>query len=177
MRIVSSALLAVLFTLGMASSVWAACPNVVNATTPYTCTQTVYNDSGSDLTSGSVVIWQNDGAGNEFDQLGNPYVTTTTSEDDDWVAGVLEDNLCRDASLCSMVYHGWTYTRIRDSSDAVAEDTLVATSASAGLAGDYAPADNTCSLGLMVELRDRWTGTDVNSDFAVYPVWVNINCR
>lgn len=171
-------LLAALLTMGMASVASAdGFRSVVGPTTEGAARATVmvYNDSGSDLTSGSVVIWDNDDT--EFDRQGYPYVTTTTTGDDDWVAGVTLDPNCVSGTMCEIVVYGWAWTRIADSTDAAVEDTTVATSTVAGRAGDWGAGANTCYLGLVAELYDRYTGTDIGLDTAVYPVFVNPGCE
>ena len=135
----------------------------------------MFNDSGSTLTSGSVVIWDNDDA--EFDRSGYPYVTTTATADSDWVAGVTLTPSCADQTLCEIVVYGWAWTRILDASDAAVEDTTVSTSTTAGIAGDWDGGANECYLGLVAELYDRYTLSDNASDTAVYPVFVNPGCE
>ena len=167
------------FTLLLAGSeyVWADCLQVISSTTPWHCTTTVFNDSGSALTSGSVVIWDNDDT--EFDRNGYPYVTTTTTADSDHVAGVLVNNSCADQSLCEMVYYGWAFTRIAHSTDAGVEDTTVATSTVAGEAGDWDGGANECYLGLLLELFNLSTGSIQigSSDNTPMPVFVNPGCE
>ena len=139
-----------------------------DAQTPFRITATVYNDSGSNLTSGTVVIWDNDDT--EFDNTAHPYVTTTTSGDSPWVAGVMLTNVCNAGQLCEIVIRGATITLCAGTSDACVEDTLVSTSSVAGSAGDYAPGDNTCSLGMAMA-----SATGSNTD----DVMVNVQptCR
>lgn len=152
------------------------CPTMVGPTTKLACTQEVYNDSGSDLTSGTVVVWDNDDT--EYDRNGYPYVTTTTTADLMHVAGVVADNNCISGTMCQIVVRGWAWTQIADSTDAVAEDDLVGTTTVAGQAGGYAAgtADN-CALGHVLELRDRYDAVDDGLDGQVFPVWVNIQCE
>ena len=165
----------VLGMAGMAGSAWAGCPDILDATTKFSCTTIVYNDSGSDLTSGSVVTW--DVGDTEFERSGYPYVTTTTTADENHVAGVLINDTCTSGSLCSMVYYGWAATRIADATDAVTDELLVGTSTVAGQAGDYTAAADSCSLGLTLELRDVQDGVDAGQDNQQYPVFVNITCQ
>jgi hypothetical protein len=170
--------LATLFTLGLAGNVFAdGMRNVVGPTTEGAARITVsaYNDSGSDLTSGTVVIWDNDDT--EFDRTGYPYITTVAGADSDWIAGVTLDPTCISGTMCEVVIYGWAWTRIADSTDGVAEDTTVSTSSVAGLAGDWGASANTCYLGILTEAYDRYTGTDIGTDTAVYPVFVNPGCE
>ena len=169
-------LLAVLVLLLAGSGVvWADCPQVVSPTTAFSCTTTVFNDSGGALTSGSVVIW--DAGDTEFERNGYPYVTTTTTADENHVAGVLIDNSCADQSLCQMVYYGWAKTRVADATDALTDELLIGTSSVAGQAGDYTVAADSCALGIALELRDVNTGADAGTDNQLYPVFVDVACQ
>jgi hypothetical protein len=170
------ALAAILLTLGMATTVWADCPQVMSATTTFSCTTSVYNDSGSALTSGTVVVWDNDDT--EYDRSGYPYVTTTTTADFPHTAGVLVDDSCAAGALCEMVYYGWAFTRIAHSTSAVTEDDLVGTTTVAGEAGAYTggTADN-CALGHVLELYNlSISATAASADNTPMPVFVNIQC-
>lgn len=170
-------MLAVLLTLGMASTASAMnCPQLVDTTTEYACTEVVYND-GTALASGVLVIYDNDDT--ELDRTGYPYVTTTTSADSDWVAGVTTFSGCPANSLCSIVVRGFAWTQVADATDAVAEDTLVSSSTVAGMAGDYAPAANTCAIGTVLEsiAFPAANGGDSNADGQLFPVWVERFCQ
>ena len=180
-------LLAILLMLGMGSTVWAdAIPINVDATTLARRTQIVFNDAGSDLTSRSVVVWDNDDT--EFGRSGYRYVTTSTTVDDIWVAGVTTDATCVDQTLCEIVVEGPAITRIAQTTDAITEDLLVATSTVAGQAGDYAPAANTCALGRSMgdgasgaANREADTGAAITAANASnnLPMWVyvEISCQ
>ena len=171
-------LLAVLALLLAGSGVaWADGQNLVvgNTTVNPQWTVTVFNDSGSALTSGSVVVWDNDDT--EFDRSGYPYVTTSTTADDDWVAGVTLDPSCANQALCQIVVYGMAITNIADSTDDVGEDTTVAQSGVAGQAGDWGAGANTCYLGLSVEDRGIDTGTDTGVDLTRQWVFVNPGCE
>lgn len=168
--------LAALLVLGLAGNVMADdCTTVVSATTTPLCTRTVFNDSGSELTSGTVVVWDNDDT--EFDRSGYPYVTTTTSTDSPWTAGVMLTGACPNQGLCEIVTRGFAWTRIADATDAVSEDQLVSTTSVAGKAGDWGAGANTCALGMALELYNKETGTDDNLDSEVFPIFVNIQCN
>ena len=170
--------LTILLTLGMAASAFADGMNqVVSATTKNPEWRVVvFNDSGSALTSGAVVVWDNDDT--EFDRTGYPYVTTTTTADSPWTAGVIEDNSCPDQALCSMIVYGPARTNAADSTDAVAEDTLVSTSSVAGQAGDYGTGANTCALGMLLEDRNLDTGGGPTaSDLKPVLVFVDVDCN
>ena len=175
--------LAILLTLGMGSSVWADAISLnVDTTTLARRTRIVVNNSGAALTSRTVVIWDNDGVNatsTAFDRNGYPYVTTTTSADSIWVAGVTTDASCADQALCEIVVEGPAITRIAQNADVIAEDTLVATTTVAGQAGDYAPAANTGCLGVSMELRQADTGatTGLGASNNI-PMWVFVDpCR
>lgn len=172
--------LAVLFTLGMASTVFAdAITTTVGRDTLARKTRTVFNDSGGALTSGTVVVWDNDGAGFEFDRSGFPYVTTTTTVDFIWVAGVTLPDSCADQSLCEIVTEGPVITRVAMSTDVAVEDNLVGTTSVAGEAGAYTTGNNLCALGISMELREAFTGVTVGltaSDNAPMWVFVRITC-
>lgn len=146
------------------------CPQVQSASTALVCTETVFNDQGSALTSGTVVAWDQDDT--DFSTSGFPYVITTTTADDPYTAGVIVDNSCVDQTLCTMVTRGLVTTRIANATDDTAVDTLVGSTTVAGQAGDYATGANTCALGTLV----AYTTADVVSDNALARVFVDIDC-
>ena len=151
-------------------------PQVVNSTTNPTWTKTVYNDNGSTIVSGEIVIWDNDDT--EFDRSGYPYVLKTTSADSPWVAGVVAPGeICPDQQLCEIVVEGPTIVKVADATDPFIEDTLVSTSTVSGQAGDYTAAANTCFLGNAMELRDVDNGADLGRDGSRYWVNVHIGCQ
>ena len=170
-------ILAILLALGMATPAFAGgITGAADSSTTFRITATVYNDSGSDLTSGSVVIWDNDDT--EFDRTGYPYVTTTTTADHDWVAGVVLSDSIPTGSVGEIVVYGWAETLIAHTTDPVAEDTTVATSTVAGSAGDWAATANTCYLGVVAELYNLSLGsTTIGGDNTVMPVFVNPGCE
>lgn len=150
-------LLALALTFLVSGVVYAdGIPDTVSATTQAVWTRVVYNDSGGALTSGSVVVWDTDDT--EFDRSGYPYVTTTTSSDSIYVAGVMQDGSCPDQALCNMVYYGPTRTRISGAANGAAEDLYVGTSSTAGEADDYDEAASSCALGIILENRNIDTG-------------------
>lgn len=178
-------LLAILLALGMGTTAWADAITLnVDSTTLARRTRIVFNDSGSDLTHGSVVVWDNDDT--EFGRNGYPYVTTTTTVDEPWVAGVTTDDTCTDQSLCEIVVEGPVVARIAGSTDNVTEDTLVGTTTVAGQVGDYTAAANTCALGNFIGDgasgaggRQAYTGatTSLNVDNTPQWVFVQITCQ
>ena len=169
-------LLAVLLTLGMAASASAdAIKTTVGPTTPNPeWTVTVFNDTGSAVTSRSVVAWDDDDT--DFSQSRYPYLTTSTTVDDPYVAGVMLTDSCPDQALCEVQVYGPAVVLVADSSDNTAADTLISTSATAGQAGDYAPAANTCALGMYIgDATDLGSGGGANNTLG--RVFVNINCQ
>ena len=158
-------LLGLAFTLASGTAWAGGYPTTQDVSTPFRLTATVFNDSGSTLTSGTVVIWDNDDT--EFDDNGQPYVTTTTTADDDWVAGVLLTGSCPNQQLCEIVIYGPAATLCADATDAVAEDTAVSSSTVAGQCGDYGTGANTSSLGILME------DDGASSDGEVDMVFVN----
>ena len=164
-------LLAVLLTLGGISSVWAEdCPRVVSSDTAQVCTEIVFNDTGSALTSGSVVAWDDDDT--DFSTFGRPYVTSTTTADDPYTAGVILDNSCPDQALCTIVTRGLTNVLIANSTDDTAVDTQVGATTVAGQAGDYGTGANTCMLGTLVSYHIG----DTAQDGILARVFVDIDC-
>lgn len=134
-------------------------------------TVTVFNDSGNTLTSGDVVVW--DQADSDFTTDGNPYVTTSTTADDPWVAGVIENATCPDQSLCEIIVYGIApHVLIDDSTDAAPVDTAVGISpTNAGNVSSYASGADTCMLGTVLDME----ATD-GVDNAPARVFVNISC-
>lgn len=149
--------LAIFLSLGMAGVAWAdAIPTNVDSTTAAVWTRVVFNDSGGSLTHGTVVVWDTDDT--EFDRSGYPYVTTSTSSDSIYVAGVTTNDDCPDQSLCDIVVFGPTPTRISGAANGAAEDIYVGTSSTAGEADDYDEAASSCALGILLENRSTVTG-------------------
>ena len=171
-----SVLLGLALTLAGSAAAFAdGMPQVVGTTDNAVWTRIVFNDAGSALTSGTLVVWDNDDT--EFDRSGYPYVTTTTATDSPWVAGVTLNPSCPDQSLCEIIVHGPAKVQVADSTDALTEDTLVSTSSVAGKAGDYTAAANTCFLGTSMELRNVETGLDSGTDNQVFWVFVQPGCE
>ena len=150
---------------------WAdGCPTVVSSTTPYACTRTVFNDSGSTLTSGRIVVY--DQADTDFNVTGAPYVITSTTQDDPWTAGVIDSASCADQTLCSMIYYGYTNKMLlNDSGDAAPVDTHIGNSATAGIAGGYATAADTCRVGTVIDMLNL-----DGADNQPISAWVDVQC-
>jgi len=154
--------------------VWAdAMPLTVGSTTQSSWTMTVFNDSGGELVSGQLAVWDTDDT--EYDRSGYRYVTTTTTSDDIDTAGVILNASCPDQQLCEMVVKGWALV---DIATGLTEDTLISTGATAGRAGDSTAGNNVCVLGVLRENLHQPT-TQVCSTGSVHclaPVEVNIVC-
>ncbi len=142
-------------------------------------TATVFNDSGSALTSGQVVVWDHDDT--EYDGRGYPQVTTTATADDEHTAGVVLNGSCPDQALCEIVTRGWASARTAAST--LTEDTVVSTSTTAGNIGDATAGNNKCYLGVL----NSYTSTEdatasavgatcVSSALCFVPVQVAITC-
>ena len=151
--------------------VWAdSIPTVVGTTTNAVWTRTVFNDNGSSIQSGQVVRWDEDDT--DYNDTGYPYVVLNATADSVNIAGVVAEGLTwPNQALCEIVVRGPTRTLVADGSDAAAIDTLFAGSAKSGQAGDYAPAANTCALGILM------TDTGVASNSESDMVEVLISCQ
>ena len=164
-------LLAALITLVGVGNVWAEdCITINDGQSAYRCTATVFNDSGSTLTSGTTVVW--DQADTDFNTSGRPYVITSTTADDPWTAGVIQDASCADQSLCTIVTRGIVQLLLANSTDDSAVDTLIGTTTVAGQAGDYATGANTCALGRLVD----FVSTESATDGILGRVFVDVDC-
>ena len=169
-------LLAILLALGMASPVCADGMNqVVSPTTVNPAwTVTVFNDTGSAVTSRSVVSWDDDDT--DFSNSMYPYVITVTTTDDPHIAGVMLTNSCPDQALCDIQVYGPAIVRVADATDNTAVDTLISTSSVAGQAGDYGAGDNTSYLGQYIgDATDLGSGGA--TDNALGRVFINIGSR
>lgn len=160
--------LAILLALAGSASAFADGMNqVVSATTVNPrWTVTVFNDTGSAITSGSVVTWDDDDT--DLSTSGYPYIVTSTTADDPFTAGVMLTGSCADQTLCEIQVYGPVDVLANDSSDAVAVDTLVGTTTTAGRIGDFTGGnDDTAYLGWALEAGNAVDGSLIK-------VWVNI---
>ena len=132
-------------------------------------TVTVFNDQGAALTSGNVVVW--DSADTDFSTTMYPYVILSTTVDDPWTAGVVLSGTIPDQQLGEIVIFGPAPTLCADSSDAIAVNTLVATSATSGQCGDFAPGANLCSLGMAMQDTGGASNGEINN------VFVDVTCQ
>lgn len=170
-------LLASVFMLASGASVWAdSMPTVVDATTLARTTRTVFNDSGGALTSGSLVVWDNDDT--EFDRNGYPYVTTVSGGNGTtsiWAAGITTTASCPDQALCEIVTEGPVIARVAHSTQAAVEDTTVSTSSVAGQVGDWDGGAGECSIGIAMELREAYTGATTSISNDNTPMWIYVH--
>lgn len=107
----------------------------------------VYNNSGSALTSGAVVVW--DTSATAGSTLGS-YVTTTTTADNDLAAGVVFDDSIAASSSGRIVVWGPALVNYANGTDGTAVlSTACGTTTVAGQAGNAA-ADS-ATLGTVLE--------------------------
>ena len=116
---------------------------------PEIWTAEVYNNAGSALTSGTVVVW---GMSADTSDASYAYrtmwVTTTSTNDDINVAGVVVDPSIAAGDVGTIAIWGPVYTRVADSSDAVTADQIVGcANGVTGQAGEYGTANNSGILG------------------------------
>ena len=130
----------------------------------HACYELFFNNSGGDLTSGTVVVLDRTGTGvnvgvsgslttlplsagrNDVDVDGTDgdvtnigtYITTTTTADLETVVGVVDDNSCVDQSYCRVQVRGPRLTRCAGSTDNWTTGDSVGTTTLAGRAGDAA---------------------------------------
>ena len=128
----------------------AGIPTVVDPQNePEVWTMEVYNNSGSALTSGTVVVW--DMASDSTDvnyAYRTMWITTTSTNDYIRVAGVVVDDSIAAASQGTIAIRGPVYTRCADSTDSLTADQVVGcANGVAGQAGEYGTANNTGILG------------------------------
>src|SRR3990167_22275 len=164
---------AVLLALAGMSNVYAdGMQQVVNAESRSPVwTVTVFNDSGATLTSGDVVVW--DQADADFTTDGNPFVTTSTTADDPWTAGVMLTASCPNQSLCEIITYGIAeHVLVDDATAAAPVDTAVGISpTNAGNVSSYASGADTCMLGRLLDME----ATD-GVDNAPARVFVDVDC-
>lgn len=167
-------LLAVLLLGTVSTSAWAGgITNAANSSTTHRITATVYNDSGSTLVSGAPVVWDHDDT--EYDNTGYPYITTTTTADDAYTAGVMLTDSCESGELCEIVTAGWAPARV--SVATLSEDTIVGTSTTASSIGDSGELTNGCHLGTLISYTEVGTGNAcTSSQVCLVPVQVNVSC-
>ena len=106
----------------------------------------VYNDSGSTLQSGAVVVWDT-GSGDPADSALGTWVTTTTSADDTLVAGVVVSNSIPDQQLGTICIYGPAYALWASGTDGGTDATGTALGTTT-VAGQYGVGSN---LGVALE--------------------------
>ena len=146
----------------------------------HACYEFYFNNSGGALTSGAPVVFDTTGTGvnvttntsgrpsasrAEVDVAGSDgdvtnvgtYITTTTTADDELVAGVIDDDSCADQSYCRTQVYGPRLVICDDAADAVGTGTSVGTAARASHCGDAAN-DAAGNLGIALEAGDGQIG-------------------
>uniref|UniRef100_A0A6M3KJD0 Uncharacterized protein n=1 Tax=viral metagenome TaxID=1070528 RepID=A0A6M3KJD0_9ZZZZ len=121
--------------LGFGVSYAANIPVVVDPSAyPEVWTQEVYNDAGSNLTSGSIVVW--DYTDSDMYNIENRkmYVTTTTTVDDIAVAGIVVDPTLYNGEVGTIAIRGPVACKVTGT---VTAGLALATSATAGVVGPY----------------------------------------
>lgn len=138
MRNLFIALVAILFIAGIANA--AGIPTVVDPENgPEVWTQEVFNDSGSALTSGSIVVWDYTDS-DMFDlDLRKAYVTTTTTIDDIAVAGITVTPSIPNQSVGAIAIYGPVKAK---ATGTVTAGLALSTSATAGVLGPYSNTSN-----------------------------------
>lgn len=152
----------------------------------HACYEFYFNNSGSALSSGAVVIFDTTGTGvnvsvetnaarsevdvnssdGDVDNIGT-YITTTTTADDELVAGVVDNDSCANQSYCRVQVYGPRLVMCLDSSDAVGTGTSVSTSTTAGQCGDAAN-DADGNLGVALQAGN-------GADFQPIWVWIRLS--
>lgn len=121
----------------------------------------VFNDAGSTLTSGTVVIWDT-GAADPTDAGLGAYVTTTTSADSNLAAGVVHSSSIVDQGVGAIQIYGAREVLTADGTDRpTTVGGAVGTTTVAGQAGT--------GTGLGVLLRTSNSGSDNENE------WIFIN--
>ena len=147
----------------------------------HACYELFFNNSGSELPSGTVVVLDRTGTGvnvgisgslttvptsagrNNIDVDGNDgevtnigtYITTTTTADLETVVGVVDDNACADQTYCRVQVKGPRLTRCAQTADAWVSGDSVGTTTIAGEAGDAAnDADGILGVALSACTND-----------------------
>jgi hypothetical protein len=157
--------LALLFGMGVCYA--AGIPVTVDPENGYEVwTVEVYNDAGSALTSGTVVVWDYTDTDMSTIQNRKMYVTTTTTIDDIAVAGVVVDPSIPASSVGTIAIYGPVPCRVTGT---VTAGLALATSATAGVVGPYSNtgADD-AALGFSVAATTNTTyggGTDIGIVF------------
>lgn len=158
-------ILAILFIAGIAEA--ASIPLAVSPKDfPEVWTTTVYNNSGSALTSGTVVVWDFANSTGSYADLCN-WVTTTTNLDDVWTAGVVASDSIAAAGEGAIIIRGPTNVRV---SQTLTVNDLVGSYSTAGQCAEVtAVAGDEAWLGVAINAYTNLAG-NIES---VTPIYVN----
>lgn len=161
-------ILSTLLVLSLAGSAYAAgIPTVVSPTTePEVWTMEVFNNSGGELTSGDVVIWDFDSS--TGDDLS--YITTTATNDSPYIAGVVYADSIASASVGTIAIRGVVRvnTSVANGASDLTVGDLCANGDTAAIADDWTDAADAGYLGMAVKAV---TGDDASFMVNVNPGW------
>lgn len=121
-----------------------------------------FNNSGSTLTAGMVVILDTAGSGVSAGTTLGSYVTTVSGADSVLAVGVVNSTSVADQRPVSVVTKGPADTLCMDSTDAVTINTAVGTTTSAGRCGGGT------NLGIALE-----AGSGANNEEGGMVIWVD----
>lgn len=146
MKRLYSIVFAILLALSITGLAMAAVPQSVDPTAgPEVWTTTVYNNSGSTLDAGDVVVWDIGSSTGDNDN----YVTTTTTADTFLVAGVVWPSDIAAVSIGSIAIRGIVGV---DLAQPLAAGSLICSGATAGGAQlCSSPADDVSAFGFVTE--------------------------
>ena len=128
----------------------------------------VLNDSGTDLTSGSVVIWDTD-SGDPVDSGLGAYVTTTTTADSNLAAGVTVSNTILDQQVGTICVYGPVYALHAFATDG-GTDTVGTAVGTTTVAGQYGTGTG---LGVKLETTANSDSSSASHDFKRVIIFVN----
>ena len=134
----------------------------------------VFNDSGTTLQSGAVVIWDTT-SGDPVDSGLGAYVTTTTSADDTLVAGVVVSDSILDQQVGTICVYGPVYALWAAGTDG-GTDAVGTALGTTTVAGQYGAGSN---LGIALETSAnsdsgaRIPDTGTSGDFKRMIIFVN----
>ncbi len=149
---------------------------------PEVWTQEVYNNSGSALTSGTVVMWDcvSDSTDASF-AYRTMWITTSQTAEDINTAGVVIDPSIPASTEGTIAIYGPVYTICSDSGDALtANDEVGSSATAAGTAGHAATASGGATLGWCIygipvsTSYGGYGGTDACNG-TMLPIFVNIS--
>lgn len=118
---------------------------------PEIWTQEVFNDAGSALTSGSVVVWDYTDSDMYDLDLRKMYITTTTTADDIATAGITVDPSIPDQTVGTICIYG-PVKAMDVSGTTDTAGLVVGTSTTAGKLANYAnTANDSAALGWVID--------------------------